>query len=46
MKKTLMGCAALTFAGALLFAMPAATQTGPARAAPAPAPAYVAYALP
>ena len=39
MKKTLMGCAALTFAGALLFAMPAATQTGPARAAPAPAPA-------
>jgi len=39
MKKTLMGCAALTLVGALLFAMPAATQTGPARAAPSLAPA-------
>ena len=37
MKKTLLGCAALALAGALLFAMPAATQTGPANASPAPA---------
>jgi X-Pro dipeptidyl-peptidase (S15 family) len=41
MKKTLLGCAALALAGALMFAMPAATQnqiqTGPVRATPAPA---------
>ena len=40
MKKSLLGAAALALVGALLFALPGVTQTGPISAVPGPAPAF------